>query len=284
MEYLFSIIVPCYNQAQYLPETLQSVLDQEFHEWECIIINDGSPDNTEEVALEWTKKDNRFKYFYKKNSGVSDTRNFGVKQARGKYILPLDADDLIDKKFLREAFEVFCAQPETKLVYSNLTFFGVRNRKQEPIPYSFQKMLTENLIPVSAAFLKSDFEKVGGYNTNMVKGLEDWDFWLSFLSPDDKVVKLDGFYFHYRIKEISRSTQIQQEINEKLILQLFKNHIPLFLEYFNPIRDRIEAQYYKEQTIRLKKSAEYKIGSFFWAPVNFIKLIIWKQKNRSKNG
>jgi len=60
---LVSVIIPCYNQAKYLPDSLGSIYNQTHQIWECIIVNDGSPDNTEEVALEWCKKDERFKYF-----------------------------------------------------------------------------------------------------------------------------------------------------------------------------------------------------------------------------
>lgn len=72
MKTIVSIIVPCFNQAQYLDECLQSVLNQTFKDWECIIVNDGSPDNTEEITQEWIKKDNRFKYIFITNSGVSN--------------------------------------------------------------------------------------------------------------------------------------------------------------------------------------------------------------------
>ena len=97
---LVSIIIPCYNQAKFLQETLQSVNHQTYSNWECIIINDGSPDNTEEIALEWCYKDVRFKYFKKENGGLSSARNFGILHARGDLILPLDADDKISKNYL----------------------------------------------------------------------------------------------------------------------------------------------------------------------------------------
>ena len=73
---LVSIIVPCYNQACFLPETLESVIRQSYTEWECIIVNDGSKDNTEEVSLSYTKKDNRIKYIYQENKGLSAARNY----------------------------------------------------------------------------------------------------------------------------------------------------------------------------------------------------------------
>ena len=79
---LISVIVPCYNQAQYLDECLQSVLEQTYPNWECIIVNDGSPDNTEEVAKLWIEKDKRFKYFWKENSN-SDTNCHRNKNPKG---------------------------------------------------------------------------------------------------------------------------------------------------------------------------------------------------------
>lgn len=271
-----SIIVPCYNQALYLPEALSSVMEQEFQDWECIIVDDGSPDNTKDVAQNWVKKDSRFKYFHKPNEGVSAARNYGIKQALGEYIFPLDGDDKIDSKYLIEAINAFQSNPKVKLVYANTIEFGARNRKEASPSYSYEKMFTENLIPCTALFRKSDFEKTIGYNTNMRNGLEDWDFWLSFLSVDDIVVKLEGFYLHYRIKEISRSALIDKEKNENLILQIFKNHTHLFLEYFNPVRDHIEADFYKKRTKDLQNSKEYKIGSIICLPFKMIKKLYRK--------
>ena len=78
-----SIIIPCYNQGQFLDETLASVVNQTYTDWECLIVNDGSVDNTAEIALNWVAKDNRFQYFLKKNGGVSSARNYGIEKAKG---------------------------------------------------------------------------------------------------------------------------------------------------------------------------------------------------------
>ena len=72
---LVSVVIPCYNQAEYLPETLDSLIAQNYKNWEGIIVNDGSPDNTEEIALAYLEKDQRFKYFSKENGGLSSARN-----------------------------------------------------------------------------------------------------------------------------------------------------------------------------------------------------------------
>ena len=80
-----------------MDEALESVLEQSYLNWECIIVNDGSTDNTDIVASNWLQKDQRFRYIYQKNAGLSCARNTGIKNANGEFILPLDADEV---KFL----------------------------------------------------------------------------------------------------------------------------------------------------------------------------------------
>ena len=101
-----SIIIPCYNSENTLKGTLISVFEQDFQDWEAIIINDGSTDSTEKIAIDWVEKDKRFKCFSKPNEGLGKTRNFGITNALGEYILPLDSDNLIEKSFATKAIEV----------------------------------------------------------------------------------------------------------------------------------------------------------------------------------
>jgi len=127
MSLLVSIIVPCYKQAQYLPETLQSVLDQTYENWECIIINDGSPDNTEEVALEWRQKDNRFIYLNKENGGVSSARNVGLNLAKGRYIQFLDGDDILENDKILNQVNFLEQNKTIDIVFSSNRFFFSNN-------------------------------------------------------------------------------------------------------------------------------------------------------------
>ncbi len=273
MNPIISVIMPCYNQAKYMPEALQSLLNQDYPHWECIIVNDGSPDNTEEVAKEWVEKDKRFKYFRKTNSGVSDTRNYGVSQAIGEYIVPLDGDDKLGPHYFSEAIKAFSNDPDIKLIYSDIILFGVKNEKIVNPEFVFEKMLTENQIHSFAMFKRADFLEVGGYNLNMYDGIEDWDFYLSLIKPNDKVVKLNAFHGYYRIKEASRSMHInnESEKNNAMLLQMFKNHVPLFLEYFNPIRDKIEAETYKKELYWHYHTIDYRVGRIICAPLRSIK-------------
>lgn len=92
---MFSVIIPCYNQAVFLSDALESVLGQSYRNWEAIVVNDGSPDDTETIARGYMRKDTRIKYVYKENGGLSSARNKGIAMALGEFILPLDADDVI---------------------------------------------------------------------------------------------------------------------------------------------------------------------------------------------
>lgn len=92
---LVSVIVPCYNQARFLPETLESVVSQSFQDWECVIINDGSTDNTIDVAQTYSSRDPRFRLVTKPNGGLSSARNRGLLEAKDKWIQFLDSDDIL---------------------------------------------------------------------------------------------------------------------------------------------------------------------------------------------
>lgn len=98
---LVSIIVTCFNQASYIERSVKSVLSQTFSDIECIIVDDGSTDNSQEVAKQLMSLDSRVSYFYKENGGVSSARNFGFKQAQGKWIQFLDGDDWIHEDKIR---------------------------------------------------------------------------------------------------------------------------------------------------------------------------------------
>lgn len=95
---LVSIIVPCYNQGQYLGEALDCVLAQTYSNWEVIIVDDGSTDNSAEVAKAYIAKDSRIHYFHQSNAGPSAARNYGVRESKGEHIQFLDGDDKLSAR------------------------------------------------------------------------------------------------------------------------------------------------------------------------------------------
>ncbi|SFI09718.1 glycosyltransferase family 2 protein [Halpernia frigidisoli] len=223
-----SIIVPCYKQAKYLDECLQSVFDQIFTDWECIIVNDGSPDDTEFIAKKWIEKDSRFKYFYKENGGLSSARNFGIESAVGEWILPLDADDYISDDYLQLAKSHF-KNNNLKVIYCLARKFGLQTEILKLEKFSLKQLALENVIFCTAFYKKSDWQKAEGYDENLKSGYEDWEFWINILKESGEVLKLEKVCFFYRIKEDSMLINLKK-INDESTIQYIENKHRLFFE------------------------------------------------------
>jgi glycosyltransferase involved in cell wall biosynthesis len=270
-----SVIVPCYNQAQYLSECLGSVLNQTYENWECIIVNDGSLDNTEEVAKKWCTIDKRYKYINKENEGIVEARNSGILNSEGDYILPLDADDKIASSYLFEAIKCFEDKPQIKIVYALAEYFGEKSGNWELAPYKPEEILFYNMIYCSAIYRRSDYDKTRGYNKNMGGGLEDWDFWLSLLETGGEVFQLPQTLFYYRVKELSRTTNIDDKKQKLLYRQIYMNHPNLYAKYFSdPISLYLNFKQFENENKALKSSMDYKLGSFILKPLRFVKRVL----------
>ena len=121
---MFSVIIPCWNAAHTLDETLASLAAQSFANWEAILVDDGSTDGTREILNRWAEKDARFKAFHRANSGPSLTRNFAAFAcAQGEYLAFLDADDLWAVNKLRKMADVFAARADLDGLYARIAFF-----------------------------------------------------------------------------------------------------------------------------------------------------------------
>lgn len=273
-----SIIVPCYNQAQYLAETLDSVLAQTFLDWECVIVNDGSPDNTEQIAKLYCDKDSRFVYVFQQNAGLATARNSGINHSSGKYILPLDSDDKIGTTYIEKALHYFNDNPQTKLVYCKACRFGDIDEPWYLAPYSFDQLIWQNCIFCSAIYKRVDYERTIGYNPNMKNGWEDWDFWLSLLDAKSEVHQLDEVLFYYRYHGSSMISSAM-DYKEKMWVQIYRNHEELYKDQIEKIvflhneASTFRAQYESthSQLIRLQSSKAYRIGGFLIKPFKWIK-------------
>lgn len=184
-----SIIIPCYNQAHFLPDAIESALEQTYHNVEIIVVNDGSPDNTSEVARRYPVK-----LIEQKNKGLSGARNAGIKAAKGEYILPLDADDKIHPDFIMKTIG------KNDIVSTSLRCFGKQDR--EWVTYmthpEYQHFLQRNQINCCALFKREVWETVKGYDENMRIGFEDWDFWRRATYEGYGVTVVKEVLFYYR--------------------------------------------------------------------------------------
>jgi len=147
---LVSIIIPFYNRAALLPETLDSIINQKYENWECILIDDGSTDNSKGIIKQYIKKDNRFKLFtrpdnYKK--GACGSRNYGLTLAKGEFIQQFDSDDLMHEDMLWEKVKVLNKNPEIQSVINRLAFFNEEEIIGEQKPFNKRyPTLYENIL------------------------------------------------------------------------------------------------------------------------------------------
>lgn len=281
-----SIIVPCYNQAEYLAETLDSVLSQTYQDWECIVVNDGSSDNTKDVAFQYVQHDCRIKYIEQTHLGPSSARNNGIKISSGDFILPLDADDIIATTYIEKAIRVFEQSPNISLVYCKAEMFGEENGPWDLPKYNYNSFIWENCIFCSALFKRTDYNHTNGYNYNMTIGLEDWDFWLSLLDSQSLVYQIDEVLFYYRRKKMSRDTE-SQLYKDELYAQIYYNHTDIYEKYAKDIvlskQQLFQLRRMMNQKIyEIYNSNSYKVGDFILKPFVLIKKIINKITSHAK--
>ncbi|OBQ55400.1 glycosyltransferase family 2 protein [Tamlana sp. s12] len=279
---LVSIIVPCYNQAHYLEESLQSVLNQTFTNWECIIVNDGSPDKTEEIANNWIKRDKRFHYVFKKNGGLSSARNYGINKSHGIYILPLDADDVIDASFLSKLVPELETNESLGIVscYSKFFFKNLKNIVNElkPTGSTSINLLYVNQLIATSLYRKKCWEEVGGYDENMKTGFEDWEFWIAITKRGWNYKIIPDFLFYYRKSKKSMLVDTINNHFETSKHYIIKKHRELYIEDFDNcmIVMFYHLKTYRSSEVKIKNSLEYKIGKLITKPFKIFQNIVSK--------
>jgi glycosyltransferase involved in cell wall biosynthesis len=141
---LVSIVVPCYNSGRYIHSALDSVLNQTYANIECIVVDDGSTDNTKDIVLEFLERDTRLKYFYKANGGEASAKNYGLERANGEWVHVLDADDWIANDKIAnqvKAGSMFSGNDAFVLVYSDYGI--VYQNERTPNPKNIQVIVGE---------------------------------------------------------------------------------------------------------------------------------------------
>lgn len=231
---LVSIITPLYNSEKYIGETIESVLNQSYSNWEMIIIDDQSSDNGVEIVEKYKKLDERIKLFLNdKNIGVSDSRNRGIESSKGKYIAFLDSDDLWKKNKLEIQIK-FMEENRISIsytAYEKLREVGKNKSKIEvPNKINYKKLLKGNLMGCLTVIIKKDF--LGTFRFKNIKQ-EDYVLWLELLKETDYAYGIEESLAYYRILKNSRSSN-------KIKLALFNFYIHWKIEKLNFIK----ASYY----------------------------------------
>ena len=257
-----SIIIPVYNVEQYIKNCLESVINQTYDNWEIILIDDGSTDNSKAIYENIAIKNDKIKIFKQTNKGVSAARNLGIEKAQGDYIVFLDADDWIEKKFLERMLEVI-ENEDADIVQCNFYYANNRSnieRKHIRPSYSIRNNMDE--LQLDTLYREYDEKKnhksVGAmrgvwgkiFKSNLIKKIrfnenidvfEDGIFVLNALQNSKKVVLIDEYYYYYWMTENSSNSKYKPSFTNTTIkiFQSISDFIDKnqksneFKEYFN---------------------------------------------------
>lgn len=243
---MISIIIPVYNVAPYLDECLQSVVNQVYTDWECILVDDGSTDGSAVICDEWGKKDSRFSVYHQINSGVSAARNHALFHIQGQYVVFIDSDDTIGEKHLWELIHA----PKADLVVSGIKqeytdgssreyknmynkTFPLNQSSIDDIVGLYEKFLLYG--PVAKLYVASIIKKHQiQFPLNCSYG-EDLQFNLMYLEFVASISQIDDVSYYYRraaetLSTTYRPNQFQQDYEQWLLLQRFYERHGLWLQ------------------------------------------------------
>lgn len=270
-----SIIIPVYNQEKFLAETLNSVVNQSYSNWECILVNDGSIDGSVEVINKFVTQDNRFHFINSENKGVSHARNLALKQIKGDFIMFLDGDDLIHPEKIQKAISKFEINANLSIVFNNTIYFQdtIENTLYpiniEADLLNFNDLLLfwneKIIIPIHSAIIKKSLLDGIEFNTDLT-AQEDWLVWLLLFEKNPKVLVLDEVLSYYRKHNSSRTQTFSLKEDHFKALQIFENFIDsksynlLLLSQLQRYYVRTYENAYKLNEI--KQSKTYRVALF----------------------
>jgi len=220
----FSIIIPCYNQAHYLSDCLDALINQSFKDWEAIVVNDGSTDNTSELTNTYLLQDNRIKLIEQNNQGLSAARNSGVKNAIGERLIFLDADDFFYDNALEVISNAAKVSDDKTLIQYGYAYLTENKETvlRKVLPVQKKQLIPDIFYGVpgpchTIAISKNLAEQCGPFDITL-KSLEDWDFWIRAVKCGAKIqtIQQSLVYYRYVKNSMSRNAFVMYESFKKV--------------------------------------------------------------------
>jgi len=208
-----SVIVPCFDQGGYLEDALMSVFEQTYRSFEIIVVDDGSTDPETLRVLDELDLP-RTRLIRQPNRGLPAARNAGIDVGRGRYVVPLDADDVIAPRFMETL--VAAIQSDDRAAYAHCwsRLFGAQDAIWVPRPWNAYQMLLANSIVGCLLLHRDAWESVGGYDETLTRGNEDWDLWVRLITAGWGQVQVREPLFHYRKHGVSMTATTEARFEE----------------------------------------------------------------------
>jgi glycosyltransferase involved in cell wall biosynthesis len=267
---MVSIVITCYNYGGYLARCVESALDQTYGDVEVIIVNDGSTDNTDEVAWKYMKDHPRVRYIRQKNAGQANAKNTGIRAATGEFIAFLDADDLWETNKLEKQMPLFSC-PLVGVVYSRARYVAGNGLPMDVTPWGehlsprsgnvTEHLFFDNFIPFSSAVVRRKCLIEAGVFDESIKMGIDWDLWLR-ISVNYEFAYVDEPLLVYRVGhagQMSKDLEERQRCADRIMRKFLSDNPGMIPK--STIRDALTYTYlsrgYFYETKDFKKSAIY---------------------------
>ncbi len=276
---LVSVIIPCYNDKDYIKQAVESILNQTFQNFEIIIIDDGSDIETKLILSNIYHA--KIKLITQKNRGLSTARNVGIKNSNGVYFLTLDSDDIFEPSFLEKAVEILNSVKIVGFVSCYVNCFIQINRpffKYKPEGGDIFNFLFKNNAVGNSLYRKKCWEEVQGYDENMKFGYEDWEFHIAILKNGWKSYVIKEYLFNYRRKPNSMLSLANKNFEEQNIGFVMHKHEDIYVNKFNETIDYLLnlSIKHKNNEIKLSNSKEYKLGKIILFPFKSFRKLLKK--------
>lgn len=225
-----SVVIPCYNYGHFLNEAIESCLNSTFKDIEIIVVNDGSTDSNTIKIL--NNIDNfKIRVIHQENQGLGAARNSGIREAKGEYILPLDADDKIHPTLIEKEYKILKEKPELGFVTHWTEAFGIEDFVWDVPCFDVETLLKRNIVCVTSLFRKNAWIEAGGYNEQMSEqGFEDWDFWISIVENGWSGYTIPEILFYYRRHGRTMFDNANEKY-DKLYKEIKNNHKEIYKKY-----------------------------------------------------
>ena len=266
-----SIVIPCYNNTEYLTECIASANAQLYENKEIIVVDDGSNKDTKELIDKLRPEIDML--VIQENLGAGAARNAGISMAKGEFILNLDSDDYFEPEFCDKAVEILEKNQNIKVVTCYSRWFTNNDEVIfKPTGGGISNYILKDCAMASAMFRKEDWERVGGYDEKMLKGFEDWEFYIRLHLNGGNTHVIPEVLFNYRNLEISNTTLALENKYENL-KYIYSKHADIYKENFELFVDFILNKLEITEKIRdnRTRSLDYKIGRSILKPFRFLK-------------
>jgi hypothetical protein len=238
-----SVVIPCYNDGQFIDETILKLKQQTTAPLEIIVVNDGSTDQNTLTTLAAYANDPLVRVLHKENGRMSAARNFGVASAKGNIIAAIDADDYFDNRFFEKGLAVLATEPKTAVVTSYIKFFGNKTGVSKPRGGNAFNFLFSNQCPACAMVRKEVWDQVGGYDETMKLGYEDWEFYIRITQLGFEVHVIPEFLLYYRQTNKSTLHNDTEPNRKQLIDYILSKHKEWYIQQLATLTDRKEVIY-----------------------------------------